>query len=148
LVLLALLALGTAAIGGSRFTVLVSAASAPTPGPNAQTVYQVDNPSGAPLVVSHLFTNAQATPVFSFNSTVPASSSAQFHLRDMPQIPYGTDGQVMLSADSLFTAAVVDYDYPPTSAPTPTANASPTRTVTPMATATPTRVVIRLPFSK
>ncbi len=154
LLLLILLSLGGAAVEGGRYLVRVSAADAPTPSPGAMTVYEVVNANGAPLSILHEIQNLQATPVWSFSDTVPAASSSQYHARDMAQIPSPFDGQVVLSADSPFTAAVVDYDYPPTATPTSTATrmatatASPTRTATATTTPTPTQVVIWLPFRK
>ncbi len=170
LVLLILLAVGGAADAGLYVVRVSQAADAPTPGPNAATIYEVVNGNASPLLVLHQIENLQATPVWSFSDTVPASSSAQYHARDMTQIPSPFEGQVVLSADSPFTAAVVAYDYPDTATPTPTATASrtatttatssatrtasptatasPTHTATRTATPTPTRVVIWLPFRR
>ncbi len=166
LLLLVLLSLGGAAVEGGRYVVQVSAADAPTPGPGGSTVYEVVNANASSLVVSHQFENLQLTPVFSFSDAVPASSSSQYHVNEMPAIPTGFVGQVVLSADSPFDAAVIGYDYPPTSTPpatatasatatrtatmtaSPTATASPTRTNTPTRTATPTPFRRVLPVIK
>jgi hypothetical protein len=161
LVMLVLLAVGGAVDAGlayNRFAVVVSAAGAPTPSPGAMTIYEVQNPNAAPLLVSHEIQNVQLTPVFTFSDTVPASASAQYHVRDMPAIPTSWTGQVVLSADQPFTANVAGYDYvataTPTNSPTATATASrtatttasPTRTATPTSTSTPTpfRTVVPL----
>ena len=113
-----------------------------TPSPGAMTVYQVSNPNASALLTTHTFINAISTPVYVMNSTVPAVSTAVYHVRDMPQIVSPFNGSVRIEADMPFSAEVVDYDYPPTSTPTPT------RTATPTATATPTHVVIILPILK
>jgi hypothetical protein len=168
LVLLVLLALGAGVDGTLAYTRYVLAApDAPTPGPGAATVYEVVNGNAAPLVVSHQFENLQLTPVFSFSDTVPASGSTEYHVNAMPAIPTNWAGQVVLSADSPFDAAVIGYDYP-TATPTATASStatasatmtaspsrtstaspSPTRTFTPSTTPTPTRVVVWLPIVK
>ncbi len=146
LVLLILLALGGATDAGLYVVRVSQAADAPTPGPGGATVYEVTNPNAGSLLVSHQFENLQLTPVFTFSDAVPASSSSQYHVNTMPAIPTGFVGQVVLSADQPFDAAIVAYDYPsatstPTATATATRTASPTatRTATPTATASPTR---------
>ncbi len=176
LILLVLLAVGATTDASLYYVRYVSAADAPTPSPGAMTIYQVDNPGVSGLLVQHDFSNAQATPVYSFSDTVPASASTQYHVRDMTQIPSPFEGQVVLSASQPFSAEVVPYDYPPTSTPTnsptatatatasatntatrtvtatatnsPTATRTATQTQTPTATSTPTPFRIVLPISK
>lgn len=144
LALLILLAVGGLTDASLAYTRFVAAApDAPTPGPRAKTVYQVDNPNAEPLVTTHDITNLELTPVFTFVDTVPANSSTQYHVRDMPQIPEPFEGEVAITSDQPFTAEVVGYDYPPTDTPTPTNTATATATATGTATATATRTATR-----
>lgn len=112
----------------------------PTPGLEAMTIYQVDNPNTSAITVQHTIKNLQSTPIYGFAATVIASSSAQYHLKDMTPVPYGFEGSVELVSNDSFTAAVVGYDYVPTATPTPTATA--THTATPTSTPTPFQVIL------
>ncbi len=145
LILLILLAIGGVADGSLYYVRYVSAAGAPTPSPGAMTIYEVANGNAGGLTVVHQFENLQATPVWAFTDVVPGSGSTQYHVRDMPAIPTGFAGQVVLSADNPFSAQVLGYDYPftatatATATATGTATATSTRTATATVTPTPTR---------
>lgn len=93
-------------------------AAIPTPSPGAMTIYRVTNPNAVPLDSQHTFVNAQATPVYAFNSSVPANSGTDYHVRDISQVVSPFNGSVIITSTMPFGAEVIDYDYPPT--PTPT----------------------------
>ena len=125
-------------------------AAAPTPSPGAMTIYQVSNPNASELETTHTFINALSTPVYTMNQSVPAVSTAVYHVRDIPQVVSPFNGSVRIEADMPFSAEVVDYDYPPTNTPTNTPTRTPTvtPTLTRTPTPTPTHVVIILPILK
>lgn len=121
-----------------------------TPSPGAMSVYQVSNPNASALITTHTFINAQTTPVYTMVNSVPAVSTAVYHVRDIPQVVSPFNGNVRIEADMPFSAEVVDYDYPSTNTPTVTPTRTPTvvPTATRTATPTPTHVVILLPILK
>jgi hypothetical protein len=157
-VLLAFLIAGLAWVASARppfARATTLAATAPTPGPGAMTIYAVTNQSTVTLNLQHIFSDSSGF-YYSFTSQIPPSSTVEYHVKDMPQVPSPFQGSLTLRGDQSFTAQIVGYDYPsvtptatastaatviPTVTPTATTGASttPTRTSTPLPTATPTR---------
>ena len=83
----------------------------PTPGPRAMTVYAVTNPNAVTLDVEHVITDPSGFR-HSFWSRVPPNSTAEYHLRDIVEVPSPFRGSLDLYADRPFTARIVGYDYP------------------------------------
>jgi hypothetical protein len=135
-------------------------AAVPTPtGPGASTVYAVTNPNTTALLVTHTHTSDAGIVVLTFADTVPAATTVQYRVLDMPAIPSPYSGSLLLEADQPFTADVTGYTYPtatvtvtmsPTGTPTltHTPTSTPTNTPTPTPTATPEPWRITLPIIK
>ncbi|MBX6771944.1 MAG: hypothetical protein IRY83_09480, partial [Chloroflexi bacterium] len=147
-VLLALLIAGFVFVASTRphfARATTLAATAPTPGPGAMTIYAVTNQSTVTLNLQHIFSDSSGF-YYSFTSQIPPSSTVEYHVKDMPQVPSPFQGSLTLRGDQNFTAQIVGYDYPSV---TPTATASTVATVTPTATTvastTPTRTSTPLP---
>lgn len=116
----------------------------PTPtGPGSMTIYAVHSLDTATLDIQHVIADGSGATVYSFWDTLTPGQTKEYHLRDMPQVPYYFQGSLAVGADAYTSATpfellFVGYDYLPTPTPTKTATATPTSTPTPTSTATPT----------
>lgn len=117
----------------------------PIPQPGAMTVYSVVNANVFDISVQHTITDTVGF-VYVFTTTVPASSSMDYHVGDMDAVPSPFNGSATLGSwDGPFTAAVTSYDYPPTATPTETHTATATATSTSTPTSTPTMTLTATP---
>jgi hypothetical protein len=89
-------------------------------GRRPMTVYAVGNPNPAAITVEHVITNTEGFR-HSFTSSVGAGEVAEYHLRDIPEVPSPFLGAMTLSAGLPFTASVVGYDYVAVKEATPAA---------------------------
>jgi hypothetical protein len=119
-------------------------------GASGMTVYRVTNPNAVPLDVEHVISDNNGFR-YSFWAQVPAGQAADYHLRDMPQVPSPFQGAVNLSANLPFTAQIIGTDpaatpgtATPSPSPTPVLTATATA-VLPTATASPTATATRPP---
>jgi hypothetical protein len=87
------------------------ARTSPTPRPGAMSVYRIHNPNSVPVVVHHDFTGPGGFR-YRLESSVPAGGDAEYHLRDIAEIPNRFSGSVKLSADRAFSAEIIGYDFP------------------------------------
>jgi hypothetical protein len=141
-------------VGAMLMSVESVGADIPTPtAPGAATIYTVTNANTMGLLVNHTHTQDSGVVVLVFSDTVPAGTTIQYRVIDMPAIPSPYVGSLLLEADQPFLAEVVGYTYPPTATPTiivtvtSSPTGTPTLTRTPTPTNTPSPTPTRTPFT-
>lgn len=103
----------TSTPAGDRATSAAGLIAPSEPAPGAMTVYAITNSNDTDILVHHVITDSSGFR-FEFSSTVPAGTTATYHLRDMPLVPSPFRGALTLWSNHPYVAEVVGYDYPPT----------------------------------
>lgn len=96
----------------SIIAIMLLAAGPATGAPirNSATKYAVVNGNATAITVQHTITNTLGFN-YTFWATVPASSTMQYRLTDMPQVPSPFNGILNLESEMFFQAHIVGYEW-------------------------------------